>query len=237
MMMFVAAAPLFFLFYYNVHRGMKFWVPVSLLLILLIAVMEIQVRFRGNLLDVITDPAKAARLQELRSITTLDPTQSQRDNNMYLFCLMVKSYPDRYSYEGFNDFFAVLTNPIPRSLWPDKPVLNGAQDIDHQSSFVLSGPLTMGTTSLSYSIVGDAYKAGGLFGLITYALLYSAFLLYFDGILYYARKSNPLSIAILGMALFLVFWGYRALFALVSFVYPVILLLIFFRLTKLVKTR
>jgi hypothetical protein len=100
--------------------------------------MEIQVRFRGNLLDVISDPAKAARVQELRSITTLDPTQSQRDNNMYLFCLMVKSYPDRYSYEGFNDFFAVLTNPIPRSLWPDKPVLNGAQDIDHQSSFVLS---------------------------------------------------------------------------------------------------
>jgi hypothetical protein len=106
-MMFVAAAPLFFLFYYNWHRGIKFWLPVSLLLILLIAVMEIQVRFRGNLLDVISDPAKAAKMQELNSITTFDPTQSQRDNNMYLFCLMLKTYPDKYAYEGFNDFCRV----------------------------------------------------------------------------------------------------------------------------------
>jgi hypothetical protein len=236
-MMFVAAPPLFFLFYYNWHRGIRFWVPVSLLIIALIAIMEIQVRFRGNLLAVIADPQKAAKMQDLRSITTFDPTQSQRDNNMYLFCLMLKSYPEKYSYEGFNDFFAVLANPVPRSIWQGKPVLNGAKDISNQSSFVLSGPLTMGTTSLSFSIVGDAYKTAGLFGMLIYAMLYGAFLLYFDGVLYYTDKKQPLSVAILGMVLFLAFWGYRAFFALISFLYPVLLLLIFFRIVKMFRTK
>jgi len=235
--MFVATPPLFFLFYYNWHRGIRFWLPVSLLLVALIAVMEIQVRFRGNILEVLANPDRAAKLQDLKSITTFDPTQSQRDNNMYLFCLMLKSYPQRYSYEGFNDFFAVLVNPVPRSLWQNKPVLNGAKDLSSQSAFVLSGPLTMGTTSLSFSIVGDAYKAAGLLGLAIYAILYGMFLVYFDGIIFYTNKKEPLSVAILGMVLFLAFWGYRAFFALISFLYPVLLLLIFFKVMKMLRTR
>jgi len=236
-MIFTVTPVLFFFFYYNWHRGFKFWILASFLLIILIGIMEIQVRFRGNLLEVLSDPAKAARQQGLRAATTFDPTESQRDNNMYLFCLMVKSYPDKYTYEGFNDFFAVLANPIPRSVWESKPVLNGAKDITHQSAFVLSGPLTMGTTSLSFSIVGDAYKTAGLLGLIIYAVVYGLCLLYFDGILFYTDKKNPLSIGILGMVLFLAFWGYRAFFALVSFLYPVLLLLIFLKLIKLLRTR
>ena len=236
-MMFVATPPLFFLFYYNWHRGVRFWLPVSLLLVALIAIMEIQVRFRGNLLTVLANPQKAARMQELKSITTFDPTQSQRDNNMYLFCLMLKSYPAKYSYDGFNDFFAVLVNPVPRSLWQDKPVLNGAKDLSSQSAFVLSGPLTMGTTSLSFSIVGDAYKTAGLLGLAIYAIVYGMFLVYFDGIIFYTNKKEPLSVAILGMVLFLAFWGYRAFFALISFLYPVLLLLIFFRILKMLRTK
>jgi hypothetical protein len=91
--------------------------------------------------------------------------------------------------------------------------------------------------SLSFSIVGDAYKTAGFLGLVIYALLYSSFLLYFDGILFYANKQNPLSVAILGMALFLVFWGYRAFFALISFVYPLILLLIFFKIIKMLRAK
>jgi hypothetical protein len=236
-MVFVAAPALFFFIYYNWHRGVRFWVIASVLLVLLIGIMELQVRFRGNLLDVLADPDKAARLQGIKSVTTFDPTQSQRDNNMYLFCLMVKSYPDKYKYEGFNDFLAVLVNPIPRSIWPGKPILNGAKDITHQSSFVLSGPLTMGTTSLSFSIVGDAYKSAGFWGILIYAFTFALFLLYFDGIIYYVRKRNPLTVGILGLVIFLAFWGYRAFFALISFLYPVVLLLIFLKIVKLLRAK
>jgi hypothetical protein len=59
-MMFVAAPVLFFLFYYNWDKGLKFWGFAIMLLFLIIGVMELQVRFRGNLLGVLENPDKAA---------------------------------------------------------------------------------------------------------------------------------------------------------------------------------
>jgi len=61
--------------------------------------------------------------------------------------------------------------------------------------------------------------------------------LYFDGIIYYVRKRNPLTVCILGLVIFLAFWGYRAFFALISFLYPVVLLLLFLKIIKLLRTR
>lgn len=233
--MYVAAPALFFLFYYNWDKGLKFWLPAGGLLFLIIGVMEIQVRFRSNLLEVLANPTQAAYERGLSSATTFDPTESHRDNNMYLFCLMVQGYPDRYPYEGLNNFFATLVNPIPRAIWPGKPILNGANDLSHQSLFILDGPLFMGTTSLTYSIVGEAYQAGGVWTLIIYAITYALFMLSLDGIVYYANQRYVLAVGILGVGVFLTFWGYRSFFALISFVYPLLLLLALLYLIKKLK--
>jgi hypothetical protein len=222
---FVAGPLLFFLFYYNWHRGFKFWLVAVSIFFLIVAAMELQVRFRGNLLDVLSDPARAAKSHDLTSITTIDLTESHRDNNMYFLCLIVKGYPKKYPFEGFNDFFATVVNPIPRSIWPTKPVLGGGIDLIDQKTFVLAGPLEAGTTSLTYSIVGESYMANGLFSIILYALIYSLFLLYFDGIIYYTRDKKVLAVGLLGISVFLAFWGYRSFFALVTFVYPLLLLI------------
>lgn len=234
-MMFVAAPFLLFLLYYNWDRGLKFWVTVTAILFVLIGIMELQVRFRGNLLDVIADPARAAQERGYTSATTFDPTESHRDNNMYLLCLMVQGYPERYPFEGFDVFFTVLLNPIPRAIWPGKPVLIGEKDLSQQSLFVLDGPVYMGTTSLSYSVVGDAYLAGGVIGLFVYGLFYGIFLLFFDGITCYTNRSKPISVGVLGLGVFLAFWGFRALFALISFSYPIIVLILVFKLIQIFR--
>lgn len=234
-MMFVAAPMLFFLFYYNWDKGIKFWVIAGILLFTITGIMELQVRFRSNLLDVLADPTKAAHERGLTSATTFDPTQSHRDNNMYLFCLMVQGYPEHYQYEGFNNFFAVLVNPIPRAIWPGKPIMNGANDISHQALFVLDGPLLMGTTSLTYSIVGEAYQADGMISIIVYAAVFAVYMLFFDGIIYYANQKHVLSVGILGISVFLSFWGYRSFFGLVALMYPLVLLILFLYILKLLK--
>jgi hypothetical protein len=154
---------------------------------------------------------------------------------MYLFCLMVQGYPDRYAYEGFNNFFAILVNPIPRVIWPNKPILNGANDLSHQSLFILDGPLFMGTTSLTYSVVGEAYQADGMWAIFVYAIVYAFYLILFDGIIYYANQRQVLSVGVLGISVFLSFWGYRSFFALISFIYPLILLLSLLYSFKLIK--
>ena len=234
-MMFVIAPILFFIFYYNWDRGPKFWVVVTAILFVLIGVMEIQQRFRGNLLDVITNPAQAAHERGLDSVTTFDPTKSQRDSNLYLLCLMIQGYPAKYGYKGFSDLFTILVNPIPRAIWPDKPILYGAEELDKQAAFILDGPIFMGTTSLSFSIVGDGYQAGGTIGLFVYALFYGLFLLFFDGVIYYTHRSRPISVGLLGSGAFLGFWGFRALFALTSFSYPTIMFILFLKLVQVFR--
>jgi len=236
-MVFVAAPVLFFFFYYNRNKGIKFWILAGFLMTFFIGVMEFQVRFRGNLLEVIADPAKAAAARGLSSATTFDLTESHRDNNMYLFCLMVKSYPDQYDFEGFNDFFATLLNPVPRALWPNKPLMAGAKDLSTQRSFILEGPLNIGTTSLTFSIVGNAYLASGLLGILIYSLIYTLFCLFFDGLLFFSLPEDPLTIGILAIGIFLAFWGYRDFFALVSFLYPLLLLIFVLKFIHFLKSR
>jgi hypothetical protein len=233
-MMFVAAPLLFFFFYYNWHRGLKFWIPAILMLFMLIGVMEFQVRFRSNLLEVIANPEKAVRDSEVKSLTTFDPSKSHRDNNTYLLCLMIKGYPDKYAFDGLNGLMATLVNPIPRAIWPGKPILGGAKDMSQQMQFILDGPLHMGTTSLTYSVVGEAYLQYGLLALLIYAAIYSVFLLFFDGILLYTANKQPLAAGMLGVGVFLSFWGFRSFFALVSFMYPIVLLIITIKLARLV---
>jgi hypothetical protein len=51
---------------------------------------------------------------------------------------------------------------------------------------------------------------------------------------YYAGQRQVLSVGVLGIGVFLSFWGYRAFFALIGFTYPLILLLgLLFILKKL----
>lgn len=221
-MMYVAAPIFYYFVVYNWDKGIRFWSTIITCFFLLVGVMEMQVRFRGNLLDVITNPEKAAREQGLASATTIDVTESQRDNNFYLFGLIVKGYPDKYNFEGFNDFVAILLNPVPRAFWPGKPILLGAKDVAYQSPFVLDGPLFMGTTSLSYSVVGEAYKSKGLFGVLFYAGVYALILVFFDALAVYSSRHQIIAIGLLGTSVFLAFWGFRSFFAFVTFLYPLL---------------
>lgn len=231
-MMFVAAPVLFFFIYYNQHRGWKVWLAAVLIVPLLIGVMELQVRFRGNLLDVLADPDAAAKNAGYASSTTFDITESHRDNNFYLLALIVNGYPEKYPFEGINDFFAILLNPVPRALWPGKPLLKGAQSLDQQAKFVLDGPLEMGTTSLSYTVIGEAYMSAGGWGILLYGFVYACFIFYFDQIRYYAHRNNVLAVGVLGVGIFLSFWGYRSFFALITFLYPVAALIVLLKIRK-----
>ena len=218
-MMYMAAPILYYFVVYNWDKGLRFWAVTGACFFLLVGVMEMQVRFRGNLLEVLADPDKAAREAGLRSATTLDITESQRDNNAYMLGLIVRGYPDKYAYEGYDDFVATLLNPIPRAVWPGKPILVGAKDVAYQPAFVLDGPLYMPTASLSYSVVGEAYRTQGLFGVLFYAFTYALILSFFDALIVYSSRRQIIGIGLLGFSVFLAFWGFRSFFAFITFLY------------------
>lgn len=226
MMIFVAAPPFLFFVYANWRRGIWFWMVVVSLLIAFIAVMELQVRFRGNLLRVLSDPRVYANELGYKSATTFDFRESHRDNNLYLLSLITKGYPDKYSYEGFNEFIAIILNPVPRALWNNKPILTGARGISFQKRFIRDGPLNMGTTSLSYSIIGNAIIAQGILGIVVYCVFYSFVFCSFDSLSLFQGSFNPLYLGIWSISIFLAFWSFRGFFAFISFLYPIIMLIV-----------
>lgn len=226
-LMFVLAVPIMLWVFYGCRLGLRFWLTSSLLFFLFIGVMEFQVRTRGGMLEFLKNPALVAAKSKDQRITTLNPLQSHRDNNLYFFALVVDGMPEKFGFEGFHDFYTMLVNPIPRALWPNKPLAAGAyQDAASAKPIFRSGPLAVGTSSLSCSIVGEAFMWQGYLGFLPVAILYSLFFAWFDAQWFTVKSAGIVQVGIQGFAAFMALWGFRGVGALVTFIYPLLLLYI-----------
>ncbi len=75
------------------------------------------------------------------------------DDNFYRLAQTVGLIPANYAHTHHQFFVYVFVRPIPRVLWPNKPV---------DAGFDLPQALGLPGVSLSMSIVGELYTAGGL---------------------------------------------------------------------------
>jgi hypothetical protein len=75
------------------------------------------------------------------------------DDNYYRLAQIISLIPATHEHTHLQYFVYVFVRPIPRVLWPDKPIDGG---------FDLSQALGLSGVSLSTSIVGELYTAGGL---------------------------------------------------------------------------
>lgn len=227
-LMFVAAPAIITFFVWKKNKSFLFWIGVFVVGVSIIGVMELQKRFRGNLLDVISNPSEAAQLKGYESITTFDITDSHRDNNMYLFALTVENVPYRSDFEGFDQFFVSILNPVPRAIWKSKPILRGGGGVENIPSYLNSGSVTLGTNNLTISVVGEAYLADGIFGIFVFAIFYSGLLYLLDRLVLSSLISNnPIDTAFIVICFFLAFWSMRGVFQMMTFAYPLILFLLF----------
>lgn len=79
------------------------------------------------------------------------------DDNFLRLTQLIAIYPQDLDYVWHQPFFHALMLPIPRVLWPGKPLGPG---------FDLPGQLGMSGVSLSCSIVGELYVSFGIFAVI-----------------------------------------------------------------------
>lgn len=230
-MMSVIGAPIFIILHQKWNLGLRVFLPITIVFGLLIGIMELQVRFRGNLIDVLLNTEKAVVNSGYSSITSFDITKTHRDNNFYLLSLLVNTYANEVEFEGFNTYYAIILNPIPRTIWPGKPIIGGAVGgVENQKKFVLKGPLIMGTTSLTTSVVGLGYMSSGYWGLVVVAFTYVVILLFFDSSILLTSEKNVFKSSIIGAGVFLGFWGFRSFLALIIAIYPVLIYIIILRL-------
>jgi hypothetical protein len=98
----------------------------------------------------------------------LDRVISATDANMLDgFVMLDQVYPDMLDYTWGMDHLEILTRPIPRSLWPDKPLVGYANQLGLYDYY-------SGTTGISPSLFGSFYEEGGIFGIVLFSILYGA---------------------------------------------------------------
>jgi hypothetical protein len=103
---------------------------------------------------------------------------SARDANMLEgFAIVLQVYPDLVPYRMGAGHFEILIRPIPRALWPDKP-LGGYSLSSAVGGYDFE---TLGTTGISPSLFGSFYEEGGVLAVILFAALYGVGLAKFSG--------------------------------------------------------
>lgn len=116
--------------------------------------------------------AGALRNQEEDSDASLEQNAWERflfasDANMLDgFALLRQVYPNLLPFDYGGAHLEILTRPIPRALWPDKPVGG------YMNKLGLTGIQTGGTLGISPSLFGSFYQEGGLVGIVVCSLLY-----------------------------------------------------------------
>lgn len=97
------------------------------------------------------------------------------------FVMLEEVYPDMLDYTWGTDHLEILLRPIPRSIWPDKPVGGYANRLglnDYET----------GITGISPSLFGSFYAEGGIVGIVILSIIYGTGL---AAIMSYTMRLRP----------------------------------------------
>jgi len=144
---------LMFYFYTSLPSSRRTRWRILLLLIpfVLLFAMQFQVKFRVS-----------GFYDAEISVLDLDVTEFHRDNMFFWFLTAVDTMPNLYPFTGEIMYSDLLLHPIPRFLWPEKPISFGFPFVDFEKA---------GAT-LTVSVIGQLYVAQGPLGVILLGLLF-----------------------------------------------------------------
>ena len=154
-------------------------------------------------------------------------SSSKEDQNMLDGLMMVMDvYPNHLDYHYGGEHFEILLRPIPRAIWPEKPVGGYANKLGLND-------VRKGTVGISQTIYGTFYGEGGVAGIVILSILYGYFFVRlfrmigrYDSDLYWILKGIVLAsfipilrggdlpgiVAFIGMSywpVFLIVWQYN----------------------------
>ncbi len=89
------------------------------------------------------------------------------------FMMIYQVYPDELPYEHGQEHLNVLLRPIPRSLWPGKPLASWVRNVEARHGWVNED-----TAGFSPTIWGVFYAEGGIPGVIILSVLWAWLLAY-----------------------------------------------------------
>ncbi len=92
--------------------------------------------------------------------------ETREDQNMLDgFMMILDVYPEHLNYSYGMEHLEILMRPIPRQLWPGKPLGGYANKLGLSD-------VTKGTVGISQTIYGTFYGEGGFWGIVLLSILY-----------------------------------------------------------------
>lgn len=107
-------------------------------------------------------------------VTLLSTLTGQDTGMVDAVSLEMQVVPSQIPFEPFVTPLSIVSAPVPRILWPGKPV---SADIV-LNTYLLSR--SNGQASIAYSVVGEGYLAGGVLGVAGLSFVYGSLFAYWD---------------------------------------------------------
>lgn len=203
------------------HRVIRFRVAVGLIVgvVSLLAIMQLMLEVRTTGVDTaISD-----------SSWKLESEYLHIDDNFLRMSQVVDIVPDQHQYIYEKQIIFILIRPIPRVLWPGKPI---------DAGFDLPGKLEMQGLSLSFSAIGEFYLSAGMIAVLLGGFFYGKLARMISVLLVHQQGSSALVYSIGAMTLIA---GMRSMQDLILMSYSIlgwaVVSFIFFRISPSAKAR
>jgi len=201
----VGMALIFWILVQDSGLKVKHALAAALTVIALLFAMQFMLQYRNVGLTVaLSDPT--VEQQELPPNEYLHV-----DDNFYRLCQVIQLVPDTHPYVYHGYLVYAVVRPIPRVLWPDKPV---------DAGFDLTRAVGDREVSYSCSVIGEFYMSLGLLGIAIGGLVYGRLAALVNGVL--SQSSGLGGVVIYSIGAMALFSGMRSMLELVLVSYVLI---------------
>lgn len=143
------------------------------------------------------------------------------DDNFLRLAQTIEVVPEKHPYVGFHWIWYLVVRPVPRILWPGKPV---------DSGFSLPEYLGVEGVSLSTSVIGEWYLAFGWTGVLLGGLLFGVLARMWSQVL--EDGATVKAVGFYGFGVMSLFLGLRSMIELILMCYPLIFWIVADRLLR-----
>jgi oligosaccharide repeat unit polymerase len=200
-------------------------VVVSLIAVsILLVVLQLMLEYRNVGLGVLVGQTNEVSTGPREKKAVFEEQYLRVDDNFYRLCQLIQLIPESYPFVYQRYFFYVIVRPIPRVLWPGKPVDPG---------FDLPTALGVEGVSYSYSVIGELYMSLGFIGIAIGGWFYGRIAAMANGLL--KRCNTVAALLVYSIIVMALFAGLRSVLDLLLVSYVVlawVFLSRFFRATR-----
>lgn len=211
----VGVALIFWILVQDSRLKVKHAVAAMLTMAALLLAMQVMLQYRNVGFTVaLSDPTVAA-----------DDTPANEylhvDDNFYRLCQVIQLIPSTHPYVYHGYLMYAVVRPIPRVLWPDKPV---------DAGFDLTRAVGDREVSYSCSVIGELYMSLGFFGIAIGGWVYGRFAALVNGML---TQSAGLGVVVIySIGVMALFSGMRSMLELVLVSYVIVAWVVLSRLFR-----